>query len=175
MKDTLSILFILLIIWLILYITLEVFIIRKKLSNVDNAFKELDNMLVKRLNVLYKMLDIIKEYNKIEFEVLSSNLYDYINEYDEYNLEKRIIINEDLELEIKKILLMSKVYPELLNNIKYVKYEKQLVRFNKIINKLCKRYNWAVISYMERLKMFPSSVVYKIFRKRDYRYFSIKG
>lgn len=174
MKDTLSILFIVLIIWFVLYFALEVSIVKKKIKEVERTFNELDTMLIKRLNVLYKMLDIIKEYNKIEFEVLSSDLYDYINDYNEYNLEKRISINENLSLNIKKILLVSKAYPELLSNVKYVKYEKQLVRYNKFINKLCKRYNNAVVAYMDRLKVFPSSLLCKLFNKREYKYFSIK-
>ncbi len=175
MKDTLSILFIVLVIWLILYIILEVTILKRKIKDIDIVFSELDILFIKRLNVLYKMLDIIKEYNKIEFEVLSSDLYDYINEYDEYNLEKRIIINENLELNIKKILLVSKAYPELLSNIKYVKYEKQLVRFNKVINKLCKKYNNAILAYMDRQKVFPSSLLCKFLKKERYRYFSVKN
>lgn len=174
MKDTLSLLFIVLIIWLILYFILEFSIVNKKIKKLNKLFQEMNNLFIKRLNVLYKMLDIIKEYDRVEFDVLSSKLYDYINEYDEYNLEKKININEDLYLDLKKIFLVTKVYPELLNNVKYVKLEKQLKRYNKVISKLCKKYNNALLYYLDRKKTFPSSLICKIIQKEEYRYFSLK-
>lgn len=175
MNSTLSILIIVLFIWLVIYLILEISIVKNKIKNIEIIFEKLDIYFIKRLNVLYKMLDIVKEYNKIEFESLSSNLYDYINEYDEYNLEKKIIINEDLNLEIKKILLVSKVYPDLLDNNKYIKFEKQLVRYNKVINKLCRKYNIAVENFENRKKIFPSNLLCKFIKKEKYRSFNVKN
>lgn len=175
MDNTLSILMIILVIWFLLYIILELCIVHNKIRDIEKVFKELDTYFIKRLNVLYKMLDIIKEYNKIEFEELSSNLYDYINDYNEYNLEKRISINEHLNYDIKKILLVSKAYPELINNAKYMKLEKQLVRFNKVINKFCKKYNNAVISFNGRQKIFPSNIICLLYKKNKYRVFKINN
>lgn len=175
MKYTLSILFIILILWLILYFILEFSIVNKKIKIVKQLFQELDLIFIKRLNVLYKILDIIKEYDKIEFDVLSSNLYDYINEYNEYNLEKKVSVNEGLNLELKKIFLTSKVYPELLGNSRYVKLEKQLKRYNKVISKLCKKYNNALLIYMDRKKIFPSNLICSILEKDEYKFFSIEN
>lgn len=173
MKDILSILFIILIIWLILFIILELSIVNIRKRTTINLFNELDKIFINRLNVIYKMIDNIKEYNKIDFENLSSNLYDYIKEYSEYDLNKKIWINEQLSSDIKKILLASTAYPELLNNPKYAKYEKQLKRYNKVIKKFSLRYNKALISYLDRFKIFPSSLICKLGKYEEYKYIDL--
>lgn len=174
MKNSLSILLIVLLIWLILFIILELTIVNKRKRNLINQFNELDKIFITRLNVIYKMIDIIKEFNKIDFESLSSNLYDYIKEYNEYTLNKKITINSQLSSEIKKILLASTAYPELLNNPKYVKYERHLKRYNKVINKFSLKYNKALISYLDRFKIFPSKIICKIGKYEEYKYIDVK-
>lgn len=173
MKDTLSILFVILMIWLIVYILLEITIINNKRKNIEVLFNDLDNIFNKRLCVLSKMLDIVKVYNKMEFEEFSSKLYDYISEYSEYSINKKLEINVKLELDVKKVLLSSIVYPELSSNGKYIKLEKQLVRFNKVIKKICRKYNNAIEDYEKRKEIFPSNVISKLGRFYKYDYFNL--
>ena len=113
MEDDLCILLIILIIWLILYILLEFNIINKKRIEVKKMFLELDVIFEKRINILSKIVDIVKAYDRNQFDDLGSRLYDYSNSYKEYEFNKRISINEILDSDIKKLLLVSKVYLEL--------------------------------------------------------------
>ena len=113
MEDDLCILLIILIIWLIIYLILEFNIINKKRIEVKKAFFDVDDIFAKRISVLSKMVDIVKGYDKNQFDEFGSRLYDYSNYYNEYDYNKRIEINELIEIDIKKLLLVSKVYPEL--------------------------------------------------------------
>lgn len=173
MKDIFDVLFIFLIVWLVFYILLEIHIIQKRKKNIDYLFQELDKYFVKRIHILYQMIDVIKFYNKIEFDHFHSQLYDYIREYQNYDVNKKLALNEELALEIKKVLLFSTVYPEVKSNNKYMKSEKQLIRYNKVILKLCKKYNKAVQLYEDRKKIFPSQLICLIGHFYDYHYYKI--
>lgn len=172
MEDDLCILLFVLVIWLILYLLLEFNIINNKRKDVRKLFLEMDNFFIKRLNVLSKMIDVIKAYDKKQFDDFGSNLYDYINNYKEFDYNKRLEINENINKEIKKILLVRRVYPELDENVKYVKLEKQLVRINKVINKLQIKYNRALKIYLNRRMIFPSELICIICRFYSYNYFN---
>ena len=171
MEDDLCILLFVLINWLIVYVILEFHIINNKRRDVRKMFIELDAMFEKRLILLDKMIDIVKSYDKNQFDDFGSNLYDYLKNYNTFECNKKLEINALIEGNIKKILLVRKVYPELDNVEKYVKLEKQLVRINKIINKLCIRYNKFLKNYMDRKIIFPSGIICFLFRFYSYNYF----
>lgn len=174
MDSFLKILLIVLIIWLVLYIFLEIKIILNKKNEVNKLFLNLNELFIKRFNLLTKMVDIIKGYDKNQFDSFGSKLYDYINNYDEYDINRKLKINESIDSELNKILLVSKVYPEINLVNKYVKLEKQLIRYNKIINKLQNKYNKAVKEYYNRMKIFPSNLICSLFGFYSYNYFNLK-
>lgn len=173
MEDNLCILLIILIIWLILYILLEFNIINKKRIEVKKIFLELDAIFEKRINILSKIVDIVKAYDRNQFDDLGSRLYDYSNSYKEYEFNKRISINEILDSDIKKLLLVSKVYPELKEFPKFVKLEKQLIRYSKVIKKMKIKYNKVLDNYNNRKKIFPSGLICLVCKFYNYKYFKM--
>lgn len=173
MEDDLCILLIILIIWLILYILLEFNIINKKRIEVKKMFLELDVIFEKRINILSKIVDIVKAYDRNQFDDLGSRLYDYSNSYKEFEFNKRISINEILDSDIKKLLLVSKVYPELKELPKFVKLEKQLIRYSKVIKKMKIKYNKVLDNYNNRKKIFPSGIICLVCKFYNYNYFKI--
>ena len=173
MEDDLCLLFIILIIWLIIYIILEFNIINKKRIEVKKVFLELDSIFEKRIGILIKLVDIVKGYDKNQFDDLGSRLYDYSNYYSEYEYNERIAVNDILEGDIKKLLLVSKVYPELKELPKFIKLEKQLIRYSKVIKKLKIKYNKVLDNYNKRKKIFPSGLICLICKFYNYNYFKV--
>ena len=127
-------------VWLIIYLILEFNLINSRRIIVKKAFIELDEMLIKRLNILSKMLDVVKAYDKKQFDDFGSRLYDYIKQYNDYDYNKKIRLDKLLNNDIKRILLVSKVYPEVNEVVKYTKMERQLIRYDKVIRKLKIKY-----------------------------------
>ncbi len=173
MEDYLCILFIILIIWLILYLILEFSIINKKRIEVKKAFLEVDSFFEKRISILSKMVDIVKGYDKNQFDDFGSRLYDYSNSYSEYDYNEKVRINELIESDIKKLLLVSKVYPEVKEISKFVKFEKQLIRYSKVIKKLKLKYNKVLNNYNNRKKVFPSGLLCIICKFYNYNSFKM--
>lgn len=171
MEDDLFILFMILIVWLIIYIIIEFNIINKKRIAVKSVFLELDSIFEKRIGILTKMVDIVKAYDKNQFDEFGSKLYDYSNLYNEYDYNNKIKINELIESDIKKLLLVSKVYPELKELPKFVKLEKQLIRYDKVIKKLKVKYNKVLDNYNKRKHIFPSGLICILCKFYNYNYF----
>ena len=171
MRNYFYVLLVVLIIWLFFYIILEFNIINNKRKIVKKVFLEIDKIFQKRINLLAKMVDIVKAYDKNQFDDLGSKLYDYSKSYDDYDYNYRIFINESLENDTKKLLLVSKVYPELTGLPKFIKLEKQLLRYSKVIKKLKIKYNRLLENYNVRKKIFPSGLLCLICKFYDYNYF----
>ena len=172
MEDSSCILVVIVII-LCLYIFIEFLIINKNRKEVNKKFLELDSIFEKRMNILSKMVDIVKGYDRNQFDDLGSRLYDYINSYNDFDCNKKIEINEVLDCDIKKLLLVTKVYPELKDLSKYVKLEKQIIRYSKVINKMKIRYNKVVDDYNYKRRIFPRRILCVIGRFYNYDYFRI--
>ena len=172
MDDSLCVIFIILIIWLIIYLMLEFSIINNKKNEVKKIFLEIDELFEKRISILLKMVDIVKGYDKNQFDDLGSRLYDYSTFYKEYDVNKRIEVNHILDGDVKKILLATKVYPELTDVVKYVKFEKQLIRYSKVIKKLKFKYNKVLDDYNNRKRIFPSGIISIVCKFYDYNRFT---
>ena len=86
-------------VWLIIYLILEFNLINSRRIIVKKAFIELDEMLIKRLNILSKMLDVVKAYDKKQFDDFGSRLYDYIKQYNDYDYNKKIRLDKLLNNE----------------------------------------------------------------------------
>jgi hypothetical protein len=141
--------------------------------DVKKSFLEVDVFFEKRIILLSKLVDIVKGYDKNQFDEFGSRLYDYVRSYSEYDFNKKIALNELIESDIKKLLLVSKVYPELNELSKFVKLEKQLIRYDKVIKKLKVKYNKVLDIYNNRKKIFPSGFVCSMCNFYNYNYFKV--
>jgi hypothetical protein len=65
------------------------------------------------------------------------------------------------------------VYPELNELSKFVKLEKQLIRYDKVIKKLKVKYNKVLDIYNNRKKIFPSGFVCSMCNFYNYNYFKV--
>ena len=172
MKSIIIIFIIVIIFFLIWLITFSVNIRNKQLK-IYKIFSTLDVLLYKRIKILYNMMDIIKKYNKLEFEDLNSKLYDYIYEYYNYELNKKVEINNEIFLDIKRILLVSVAYPEIKKDLKYVRYEKQIERFNSSILVMSERFNLEVTEYNKQLKSLSGKLYGKLKKLNSYKFLMV--
>ena len=173
MEHCLYYLVLILCVWLLVYIMLELKIFRDKKKLVINNFKLLNKNFSKRIELVWKIINIAKPIAKLECEALEKEIKVDNDGYDELSINNRIVINEELDMSMKKIYFLSTAYPEVLNNQKYVKYEKELVRCDKRIAKCKKKYNNAVKIYENRKQIFPTNLIAWIFRDVNYKYYKL--
>ena len=173
MEHCLYYLFCILSVWLLLYIMLELKIFRDRKKLVIDNFKLLNKNFSKRIELVWKIINIAKQFARLECEALEKNIKVDNDGYDELSINDKIFLNEELDKSMKKIYLISSAYPEVLNNAKYVKFEKELIRCDKRINKGKKKYNNAVKIYEDRKKIFPTNFIAWIFRDVKYKYYDL--
>ena len=97
MEDDLCILLICISCFIITCLIIELIVVNIKRLKVKQKFLELDDIFEKRLNILSKMVDIAKGYERNRFDDFGSRLYDYSKSYSEYDCNKKIEINELIE------------------------------------------------------------------------------
>ena len=77
MEDDLCILLICISCFIITCLIIELIVVNIKRLRVKQKFLELDDIFEKRLNILSKMVDIAKGYERNQFDDFGSRLYDY--------------------------------------------------------------------------------------------------
>lgn len=171
MEETSSILLIGIIFIIIFVLIIELIVVNIKRLEVKQKFLELDDIFEKRLSILSKMVDIAKGYERNQFDDMGNRLYDYSKSYTEYDCNKKIEINELIDCDINRLLLIKKVYPELNELSKYIKLEKQLIRYSKVIKKMKIKYNRVLDDYNYKKGIFPRCLLCNIFSFYKYDYF----
>ena len=150
----------LLIAYMVIYNKFQELIIR-----INEAEVEIDSILRKRFDLLNKSINILKANTNVEGEVLElivklrsrkltnfdldRNLYEAINEFNEY----------------------SEKYPELKESDNFIKIELGLSESEAEIIACRKYYNDIITEYNRLVKSLPSSIVAKIAKLKEKNYF----
>lgn len=125
---------------------------------VDEAASGIDVALTKRYDVLTKLLDIVKEYQSYERDVILKAI----------SLRKGMSINEKAEAEGKmnaafdQLRLVAENYPELKANQNFMELQRAVVDTEEHLQAARRAYNANVTAYNTRIVAFPSSVVASI-------------
>lgn len=137
---------------------------------VKRYFNILDGLLYERINILYNIMDIVKDYEKVEFDNFSNKLYDYKYDYLKYSNLKKIKINDDINIAVRKVLLLKVGYSEIKGNIKFTRLENQLVNCSNFITNFSALYN----NSLDRFDKIKSNIIcrflceIKLLRNEDY-------
>ena len=135
-----------------------------KLRNkIDEAFATMDVYLKKRWDLIPNIIETVKGYAKHEKDILEVVIKLRNSAYDNMSEEDKINNNNKLTKEINKIMAIAEAYPELKANDNFKELSKELSKVEEDIANSRKYYNATVRDYNNKVEMFPSNVVAKIF------------
>lgn len=130
---------------------------------VKEAFSTMDVYLKKRWDLIPNLVEIVKTYAKHEQETFSQITSLRTNNYDSMSMDKKININEQLTYDISKIMAISENYPELKASDNFSQLSKDLTKIEDDIANSRKYYNGTVRILNNKIQMFPSNIVAKVF------------
>ena len=159
-----------LIVWLLLFILVELKIIYNKKKKVKDSYNNLLMTYDKYIKMMNDAIKYIKSYSVWDAKSLEKDLNSLLNGDDVFSdssLNKVRII-------IKKIELFDEVFEELKNNKKYEKIKKELKKFDTRINGLVKEYNLNIERYNKKNSSFPTSFVSLIFKIESFNMIILK-
>lgn len=122
---------------------------------VSEALSGIDVALTKRYDVLTKMVDVVKGYQKHEKELLT----EVINLRMGMSMQERTTANAQMNQLTDKINLFVENYPELKASANFSGLQKAVLDVEEHLQAARRMYNANVTSYNAKIVMFPGSIV----------------
>lgn len=145
----------------------------KLYNRVKEAFSTMDVYLKKRWDLIPNIVETVKGYSKQEKETLTEVVKIRSNSYDDMNINDKVNVNTKLSGDINKLMALAEAYPELKANENYLDLSNKLTEIEEDIANSRKYYNGSVRIYNNKVEMFPSNIIAKIFEFKSEKMFGI--
>lgn len=152
------------IILMLLYVFITYNSLVKANNIVEEAFSTMDIYLKKRWDLIPNLVEIVKGYAKYEKDIFEQITALRTNTYQNMTTDKKININEQLTQGISKIMAISENYPDLKASQNFLELSRDLTKIEDEIANSRKYYNGTVRIYNNKIEMFPSNIISKMFR-----------
>ncbi len=145
-----------------------------KLNNkVKEAFSTMDVYLKKRWDLIPNIVETVKGYAKHEKDTLKEVIELRNSAYDKMSDDEKIKTNEQLSKGINKIMALAESYPDLKASENFKDLSNQLTKVEDDIANSRKYYNGTVRIYNNKVEMFPSNIIAKIFGYKSKNMFEV--
>ncbi len=169
----------------ILIITMLIFIIKiyNKLvalkNQVDAAWSDISVQLKRRHDLIPKLVEVVQQYAKYEQAVLTrvttlrseSKKLKKINEDD---LEQTGLIEQELEQQIKQLVILAEDYPDLKASEHFIELQRELSIVEDTLQHARRFYNGAVRLLNTQIDSFPDLIMAKLFNYQYRQYFQME-
>lgn len=142
-------------------------------NNVEEAFATMDVYLKKRWDLIPNIVETVKGYAKHEKETLEEVIRLRNSSYDNLSDEDKLKTNEELNKGITKIMMLAENYPDLKANQNFLELNNQLTKVEEDIANSRKYYNAVVKNFNNKVEMFPSNIVAKMFGFKEKKMFEV--
>lgn len=132
-------------------------------NKVKDQFSQIDVQLKKRFDLIPNLVETVKGYAKHEsetFERVIQARNGYMNASSE---DEKLNASKELTAGITKIIALAENYPELKANTNFVDLQNQLKDIEEKISYARQFYNDSVLTYNNKIEMFPSNIVASMF------------
>lgn len=147
-----------------------------KLRNiVEESFSTMDVYLKKRWDLIPNLVATVKGYAKHEQQTLKEVIGLRSGAYDSMSTEEKIDVNNKISQGVTKIMALAEAYPDLKANTNFQQLSADLSATEKDIANSRKYYNGSVRAMNDKVQMFPSNIIAKIFGFKTYKMFEINS
>ena len=122
---------------------------------VQEGESGIDVALTKRYDVLTKMVDTVKGYQKHEMAVLS----EVVRLRSGMSMAEKNQANKAMDKVSGEISILAENYPELRSNTNFVELQKAIVDVEEHLQAARRLYNSNVNAYNQKIVVFPNSIV----------------
>lgn len=132
-------------------------------NKVRDQFSQIDVQLKKRFDLIPNLVETVKGYAKHEsetFEKVIQARNGYMNASSE---DEKLKASKELTAGITKIVALAENYPELKANTNFIDLQNQLKDIEEKISYARQFYNDSVLTYNNKIEMFPSNIVASMF------------
>ena len=156
---------------ILVYIFIEFNSFVKLNNKVKEAFATMDVYLKKRWDLIPNLVETVKGYAKHEKDTLEEVVKLRNGDYDTMSDDEKINANTKITNGVSKIMALAESYPELKANRNFLDLSKNLTKVEDEIAQSRKYYNATVRVFNNKIGMFPSSIIGKLFGYHEKRMF----
>ena len=142
-------------------------------NKVNDQFAQIDVQLKRRSDMIPNLVETVKGYAKHE----NSTLKEVIEARNKFQSattpEEEMAASGDLNKALSRLMVLTESYPELKANENFLGLQADLKDCEEKIAYARQFYNDTVLSYMNKVEMFPSNVVASMFGFKEMKYFEI--
>ena len=150
-----------------------------KLVHLRNAVKDqwaqIDVLLKRRADLIPNLVETIKGYAKHEKETLDEVTQARYKVMNATTSAEEIEANDGLSRALSKLLAITENYPDLKANTNFLSLQNDLKETEDKISFARQFYNDAVLTYKNKLEMFPSNIVASMFGFKAEAFFEVEG
>ena len=165
------------IIGIVALLLIYIFVSYNSLVKLDNSVKEafstMDVYLKKRWDLIPNIVETVKGYAKHERETLESVVKLRNSAYDKMSHDDKIVANDEISGVLSKLMALSENYPDLKANQNFLDLSSQLAKIEEDIANSRKYYNAVVRNLNNKVQMFPSNIISKLFGYQKIKMFEI--
>lgn len=136
-------------------------------NKIKQASSGIDVYLTQRFDLIPNLIECVKGYMNYEKETLIK-----ISQMRaQYMQNKNLKDGEKLNNECNKIMAVAENYPELKANEQFLNLQKNLTKMESQLQAARRIYNAEVNLYNNKIQMFPSNILAKIFNFKEEEFF----
>lgn len=164
---------VLVLILIFLYILLTYNALVKSRNRLEEAFSTMDVYLKKRWDLIPNLVETVKAYVEHEKETLEGVVRLRNSSYSQMSTDGKMDVNNQLTAGISKIMALAENYPELKANNNFMDLSAQLTRVEEDIANSRKYYNGVAKLMNDKVQMFPSNIIAKLFAFKEVNMFEV--
>ncbi len=132
-------------------------------NRVNDQWSQIDVELKRRFDLIPNLVNTVKGYTKHESETLESVIKARNTYLSSGTREQAMDADGELTNAISKLFALAESYPELKANENFVELQNQLQDTENKISFARKLYNDTALRLNDKVEMFPSNIIAKMF------------
>jgi LemA protein len=140
-------------------------------NKVKDQWAQVDVQLKKRFDLIPNLVETVKGYAKHEKQTLE-DVISARNKFASANTpEAEMEASGELSKVLSKLMVLTEAYPELKADKNFLQLQSDLKDVEEKIAYARQFYNDRVLSYMDKIQMFPSNIIASMFGFKEMKYF----
>ena len=142
-------------------------------NKLEEAFSTMDVYLKRRWDLVPNLVETVKGYAKHEKETFENVVNLRNSSYENLSQDDKMDINNKLSAGITKIMALAESYPELKASDNFLNLSTNLSKVEEDIANSRKYYNAVVKLMNNKVQMFPSNIIAKLFEFKASKMFEV--
>ena len=144
-------------------------------NKVKDQWSQIDVQLKKRADLIPNIVETVKGYAKHEKETLEGVIKARNALNTASSVEEEMAANNQITGALNKLFALSEAYPELKANENFMSLQKDLKDVEEKISYARQFYNDTVMTYNNKVQMFPTNIIANIFNFKESKFFEIEN